>query len=67
LKFKHVKEKKSKFQVKWIGPYTVYKVYQNGAYKLYSMDRQIMKSSTNGCDLRKYNIHKLPEPVVVIE
>src|SRR6266487_889492 len=67
LKFKHAKKKKSKFQVKWVGPYTVYKVYRNGAYKLYSMDGQVMKSSTNGCDLRKYNIHELPELVVVIE
>src|SRR5215208_3096728 len=67
LKFKHAKEKESKFQVKWVGLYTVYKVYRNGAYKLHSMDGQIMKSSTNGCDLRKYNIRELPEPVVVIE
>src|SRR5439155_22059568 len=67
LKFKHAKEKKSKFQVKWVGPYTVYKVYQNRAYKLRSMNGQVMKSSTNGCDLRKYNIRELLEPVVIIE
>ena len=67
LKFKHAKEKESKFQVKWVGPYTVYKVYRNGAYKLHSMDGQIMKSSTNGCNLQKYNICELPKPVVVIE
>jgi hypothetical protein len=67
LKFKHAKEKESKFQPKWVGPYTVHKVFRNGAYKLRSMDGQILKSSTNGNDLRKYNIRELPEPVVVIE
>ena len=67
LKFKHAKEKESKFQPKWVGPYTVYKVYANGAYKLRSMDGQVLKSSTNGNDLRKYNIRELPEPIVVIE
>jgi len=67
LKFKHTKEKESKFQPKWVGPYTVYKVYRNGVYKLRSIDGQILKSSTNGNDFQKYNIRELPEPVVVIE
>ena len=51
LKFKHAKEKKSKFQPKWVGPYTVHKVFRNGAYKLRSMNGQIVKSSVNGNDL----------------
>ena len=67
LKFKHFKPKESKFQPKWVGPYTIYRVYGNGAYKLRDMDGKILKSSTNGNDLRKYNIRDLPEPIVVIE
>jgi hypothetical protein len=67
LKFKHTKEERGKFQPKWTGPYTVYKVYGNGAYKLRTMDGRILKSSTNGNDLRSYQIRNLPEPMVVIE
>jgi hypothetical protein len=67
LKFKHAKEKGSKFQPKWTGPYTVYQVYGNGAYKLRTMDGRVLKSSTNGNDLRSYQVRNLPEPMVVIE
>jgi hypothetical protein len=67
LKFKHDKPKGSKFQTKWVGPYTIHEVYNNGAYRLRSMDGKVLKSSTNGNDLRKYNIRDLPEPTVVIE
>jgi hypothetical protein len=31
------------------------------------MDGRILKSSTNGNDLRSYQIRNLPEPIVVIE
>jgi len=67
LKFKHTKEGGSKFQPKWVGPYTVYQVYGNGAYKLRTIDGRILKSSTNGNDLRSYQIRNLPEPIVIIE
>src|SRR5581483_12240083 len=67
LKFKYTKEERGKFQPKWTGPYTVYKVYENGAYKLRMMDGRILKSSTNRNDLRSYQIRNLPELMVVIE
>ena len=67
LKFKYTKEKESKFQPRWRELYTIYKVYRNGAYKLQSVDGKILKNSTNGNDLRKYNIRELPEVEVVIE
>ena len=51
LKFKHAKEKESKFQLHWVGPYTVYEVYGNGTYKLQSVEGKILKNSTNGNDL----------------
>jgi len=67
LKFKYTKEERGKFQLKWTGLYTIYKVYRNGAYKLRMIDGRILKSSTNGNDLRSYQIKNLPEPMVVIE
>jgi len=66
LKYKHAKEKQSKFLFKWVEPYTVHEVYGNGAYRLRAMDGKVLKSSTNGNDLKKYQIRDLPEPEVVI-
>ena len=67
LKFKHTKEERGKFQPKWTGLYTVYKVYRNGAYKLRTIDGRILKSSINENNLRSYQIRNFPEPIVVIE
>ena len=67
LKYKHAKEKQSKFLFKWVGPYTINEVFGNGAYRLRTMDGKILKSTTNGDDLKKYHVRELPEPTVVIE
>jgi len=67
LKYKHAKEKQSKFLFKWVGPYTVSKVFGNGAYRLTTMDGKVLKSTTNGDDLKKYHVRELPEPTVIIE
>jgi hypothetical protein len=67
LKYKHAKEKESKFLFKWVGPYSVHEVFGNGAYRLRTMDGKILKSTTNGNDLKKYHTRELPEPEVVIE
>ena len=66
LKFKHFKPAGSKFQPKWMGPYTIHQVYGNGAYKLLTMDGKILKSSINGNDLWKYNIQELLELFIEI-
>ena len=67
LKFKHTKEERGKFQPKQTGLYIIYKVYGNRVYKLRTMNGRILKSPTNGNDLRSYQIRNLPEPIVVIE
>ena len=66
LKYKHAKEKESKFLFKWVGPYSVHEVFGNGAYRLRTMDGRILKSTTNGNDLKRYNVRELPEPEVII-
>ena len=67
LKFKHTKEGGSKFQLKWVGPYTVYQVYGNRAYKLRTMDGKVLKNLTNGNNLQSYQVRNLPELMIVIE
>ena len=66
LKYKHAKEKQSKFLFKWVGPYTIHEVFGNGAYRLRTMDGKTLKSTTNGNDLKQYHTRELPEPEVVI-
>jgi len=66
LKYKHAKEKQSKFMFKWVGPYRIQQVYGNGSYRLKTMDGKILKSTTNGDDLKHYHTRELPEPEIVI-
>jgi len=66
LKYKHTKEKQSKFMFKWVGPYRIQQVYGNGSYRLKTMDGKILKSTTNGDDLKHYHTRELPEPEIVI-
>ena len=67
LKYKHAKEKQSKFLFKWVGPYTVHEVFGNSAYRLKTMDGKALKSTTNGNDLKKYHVKELPEPTIIIK
>jgi len=67
LKYKWVKEKESKFVAKWLGPYRIYQVIGNGAYKLRTMEGKVLAKTTHGNDLKKYQIRELPIPEIIIE
>src|SRR5947209_2459324 len=65
--YRTMKHNTTKFLFKWVGPYTIHEVFGNGAYRLRTMDGKILKSTTNGNDMKKYHTRDLPEPRVIIE
>lgn len=47
--------KPGKFKVRWLGPYIVMEVKDNGAIKLSTLDNNPLKNPVNGSKLRLYN------------
>ena len=45
---------KGKFQLKWEGMFVVETVYSNGAYRLVTLDGDILMMPVNGKFLKKY-------------
>jgi hypothetical protein len=43
-----------KLEEKWKGPYRICKVLENGAYKLETIDRKVLKAPINGDRLKQY-------------
>jgi len=50
----------------WKGPYYIHEILANGAYKLRTMDRKVLKDPVNSDRLKLYHQRTLPEPIVVI-
>ncbi|XP_059067475.1 uncharacterized protein LOC131858295 [Cryptomeria japonica] len=47
--------KPGKFKVRWLGPYKVQEVEENGAIKLSTLDNQPIKETVNGSKLKMYH------------
>jgi len=45
---------KDKFQPKWEGPFVIETVYSNGAYRLMTLDGDLLIMLINGKFLKKY-------------
>ena len=62
LKYDRRNEIKSgKFKVKWVGPYQIWEVGDNGAIKLWMLDGQEVLETVNGCKLKIcHALAKLP-------
>ena len=52
--------KPGKFKVKWVGPYQIREVGDNGAIKRWSLDGQEIPEPVNGLKLKKYCDRKTP-------
>ena len=48
------KQKDGKLQPNWKGPYIIHESYGNGAYRIKTLEGQILKSSYNIQQLKKY-------------
>jgi len=47
--------RKGKLEEKWEGPYYIYDVLGNGAYKLRTLDNQVLKKKVHGNRLKLYH------------
>ena len=56
----HNEIKLGKFKVKWVGPYQIREVEDNGAIKLWSLDGQEILEIVNGLKLKRYHSRKTP-------
>ena len=52
--------KPSKFKVRWVGPYQIQEVGDNGAIKLWTLDGQGVPQAVNGSKLKVYHGRKTP-------
>ena len=49
-------ELKGKFEPNWVGPYIITEVFGRGAYRLSTLDGEILKNPINARHLKKYYI-----------
>lgn len=49
-------ELKGKFEPNWVGPYLVTEVFGRGAYRLSTLDGEVLKNPINARHLKKYYI-----------
>ncbi|GET53604.1 Tkp3 protein [Rhizophagus irregularis DAOM 181602=DAOM 197198] len=59
------KQKKSKLENKWIGPYFIHEVLNDNVYKLRNLDGKLVKHVIHGNRLKKYHERRL-EPIIII-
>ena len=52
--------KAGKFKVRWVGPYQIREVGDNGAIKLWTLDGQEVPQAVNGSKLKIYHGRKTP-------
>jgi len=49
-------ELQGKFEPNWVGPYIIIEVFGRGAYKLSTLDGEVIKNPINARHLKKYHI-----------
>ena len=49
-------ELKRKFEPNWVGPYIITEVFDRGAYRLSTLDGDVVKNPINARNLKKYHI-----------
>lgn len=52
--------KPGKFKIRWVRPYHIREVGDNGAIKLWTLDRQEVPQTVNGSKLKIYHTRKTP-------
>ncbi|KAL3689788.1 hypothetical protein R1sor_016097 [Riccia sorocarpa] len=57
----------AKFATKWLGPYWVQEVFDNGTVQLSTLQEEFLPARTNVEKIRLYNPHYIPETVHVTE
>jgi len=62
----HLRDKR-KLEDRWKGPYYIHDILGNGAYKLRTLDRKVLKIPVNSERLKIYHQRPLPEPYVLIK
>ena len=67
LLYKSHLHNKRKLEDRWKGPYYIHDTLGNGAYKLRTLDRKVLKIPINSERLKLYHQRPLPEPYVLIE
>ena len=52
--------KPAKFKVRWVGPYQIREIGDNGAIKLSTLDGQEISEAVNGSKLKMYQARTIP-------
>ena len=60
MKYGRNEIKPGKFYVKWVGPYKIWEVDDNGAIKLWMLDRKEVPDTVNGSKLKIYHERNTP-------
>jgi len=50
-------ELKGKFEPNWVGPYIITEVFGRGAYRLSTLDEEVLNNPINARYLKKYHIY----------